>query len=59
MQNIKTNHYDIFLSNQKSSLINKLISKNKYSKKVFILVDSNTKKYCLNLFLEKHLNGIK
>tara|TARA_B100000963_G_scaffold361585_1_gene397897 strand:- start:3785 stop:4852 length:1068 start_codon:yes stop_codon:yes gene_type:complete len=58
MQNIKTNHYNIFLSNQNSSLINELISKNKYSK-VFILVDSNTKKYCLNLFLEKHLNGIK
>ena len=58
MRNIKTNHYDIFLSNQKSSLINKSIYKNKYSK-VFILVDSNTKKYCLNLFLEKHLNGIK
>ena len=57
MQNIKTNHYDIFLSNQKSSLINKLISKNKYSK-VFILVDSNTKKYCLDLFLDKHLSGI-
>ena len=58
MQKIKTNHYDIFFSNQKSSLINKFISKNKYSK-VFILVDSNTKKYCLNLFLEKHLNKIK
>ena len=55
MQKIKTNHYDIFLQSN-SSLINKLISKNKYSK-VFILVDSNTKKYCLNLFLKKHLMG--
>ena len=58
MRKIKTNHYDIFFSNQNSSLINKLILKNKYSK-VFILVDSNTNKYCLNLFLEKHLNDIK
>ena len=58
MRKIKTNHYDIFFSNQNSSLINKFISKNKYSK-VFILVDSNTNKYCLNLFLEKHLNEIK
>ena len=58
MRKIKTNHYDIFFSNQNSSLINKLILKNKYSK-VFILVDSNTNKYCLNLFLEKHLNEIK
>ena len=58
MLNIKTKNYDIFLTNQNSLLINKFISKNKYSK-VFILVDSNTKKYCLRLFLEKHLNGIK
>ncbi|MFL2611075.1 MAG: 3-dehydroquinate synthase [Flavobacteriaceae bacterium] len=58
MRKIKTNHYDIFFSNQNSSLINKLILKNKYSK-VFILVDSNTNKYCLNSFLEKHLNEIK
>ena len=58
MQMIKTNHYDIFFCNQNSSLINKFISKNKYSK-VFILVDSNTNKYCLNLFLEKHLNDVK
>ena len=57
MKKIKTNHYDIFISNQNSSLINKFISKNKYSK-VFILVDSNTNKYCLDLFLEKHLSGI-
>ena len=57
MKKIKTNHYDIFISNQNSSLINKFISKNKYSK-VFILVDSNTNKYCLDLFLEKHLIGI-
>ena len=54
---IKTNHYDIYLSNYDSSVIYKLISKNKYSK-VFILVDSNTKKYCLKLFLEKHLSEI-
>ena len=58
MQKIKTNHYDIFLSNQNSSLINELISINKYSK-VFILVDSNTKKCCLKLFLKKHLSEIK
>jgi len=58
MQMIKTNHYNIFFFSQNSSLINKFISKNKYSK-VFILVDSNTKKYCLNLFLEKHLNKVK
>ena len=57
MKKIKTNHYDIFISNQNSSLIKKFISKNKYSK-VFILVDSNTNKYCLDLFLEKHLSGI-
>ena len=57
MKKIKTNHYDIFISNQNSSLIIKFISKNKYSK-VFILVDSNTNKYCLDLFLEKHLSGI-
>ena len=57
MKKIKTNHYDIFISNQNSSVINKFISKNKYSK-VFILVDSNTNKYCLDLFLEKHLSGI-
>ena len=57
MKKIKTKHYDIFISNQNSSLINKFISKNKYSK-VFILVDSNTNKYCLDLFLEKHLSGI-
>ena len=57
MKKIKTNHYDIFISNQNSSLINKFISKNKYSK-VFILVDSNTNKYCLDLFLQKHLSGI-
>ena len=57
MKKIKTNHYDIFISNQNSSLINKFISKNKYSK-VFILVDSNTNKYCLDLFLKKHLSGI-
>ena len=57
MKKIKTKHYDIFLSNQNSSLINKFISKNKYSK-VFILVDTNTNKYCLDLFLEKHLSGI-
>ena len=57
MKKIKTNHYDIFISNQNSSLINKFISINKYSK-VFILVDSNTNKYCLDLFLEKHLSGI-
>jgi len=58
MRKIKTKHYDIFFSNQNSSLINKFISKNKYSK-VFILLDSNTNKYCLNLFLEKYLNEIK
>ena len=58
MQMIKTNHYDIFFCNQNSLLINKFISKNKYSK-VFILVDSNTNKYCLNLFLEKYLNNIQ
>ena len=58
MQKIKTNHYDIFLSNQNSSLINELISINKYSK-VFILVDSNTKKCCLKLFLKKHLSEMK
>ena len=58
MQKIKTNHYDIFLSNQNSSLINELISINKYSK-VFILVDSNTKKCCLKLFLKKHLSETK
>ena len=57
MKKIKTNHYDIFISNQNSSLINKFISKNKYSK-VFILVDSNTNKYCLDLFLEKHLSEV-
>ena len=57
MKKIKTNHYDIFISNQNSSLIKKFISKNKYSK-VFILVDSNTNKYCLDLFLKKHLSGI-
>ncbi len=58
MQKIKTNHYDIFISNQNSSLISELISKNKYSK-VFILVDSNTKNYCLELFLKKHFGKIK
>ena len=58
MQKIKTSHYDILLSNQNSSFINDIISKNKYSK-VFILVDSNTKKYCLKLFLKKHLSEIK
>ena len=58
MQKIKTSHYDIFLSNESTSLINRFISENKYSK-VFILVDANTKKYCLNLFLEKHLNETK
>ena len=58
MQKIKTNYYDIFFCNQNSSLINKFISKNKYNK-VFILVDSNTYKYCLSLFLEKYLNEIK
>ena len=57
MKKIKTNHYDIFISNQNSSLIKKFISKNKYSK-VFILVDSNTNKYCLDPFLKKHLSGI-
>ena len=57
MKKIKTNHYDIFFSNQNSSLIKKFISKIKYSK-VFILVDSNTNKYCLDLFLKKHLSGI-
>ena len=57
MKKIKTNHYDIFISNQNSSLIKKFISKNKYSK-VFILVDSNTNKYCLDLFLEKHLSEV-
>tara|TARA_B100000575_G_scaffold31955_1_gene21524 strand:+ start:10751 stop:11818 length:1068 start_codon:yes stop_codon:yes gene_type:complete len=58
MQKIKTNHYDIFISNQNSLLISELISRNKYSK-VFILVDSNTKKYCLKLFLKKHFLGKK
>ena len=57
MQKIKTNHYDIFISNQNSLLISELISRNKYSK-VFILVDLNTNKYCLDLFLKKHLSGI-
>ena len=58
MQKIKTSHYDILFSNQSSSFINDIIFKNKYSK-VFILVDSNTKKYCLKLFLKKHLSEIK
>ncbi len=58
MQKIKTSHYDILFSNQNSSFINDIIFKNKYSK-VFILVDSNTKKYCLKLFLKKHLREIK
>ena len=57
MKKIKTNHYDIFISSQNSSLIQKFIFKNKYSK-VFILVDSNTNKYCLDLFLEKHLSEV-
>jgi len=58
MQKIKTSHYDILFSNKNSSFINDLVFKNKYSK-VFILVDSNTKKYCLKLFLKKHLSQIK
>ena len=55
MQKIKASHYDILFSNQNSSFINDIIFKNKYSK-VFILVDSNTKKHCLKLFLKKHLS---
>ena len=52
MEFIKSNNYSIFFSDSGFKEFDNLIQLNKYSK-IFVHVDTNTKKYCLDIFIKK------
>ncbi|MBU87067.1 MAG: 3-dehydroquinate synthase, partial [Flavobacteriaceae bacterium] len=52
MDFIKSNNYSIFFSDSGFKEFDNLIQLNKYSK-IFVHVDTNTKKYCLDIFIKK------
>ena len=56
MDFIKSNNYSIFFSDLGYKRLKNLILLNKYSK-IFVHVDTNTKNYCLDIFIKK-TNGL-
>ncbi|MEZ4811016.1 MAG: 3-dehydroquinate synthase [Allomuricauda sp.] len=52
MESIKSHSYDVHLEELAEAALRQHIAKSQYSK-VFLLVDENTKKYCLSVFLGK------
>ena len=52
MKKITTNSYEIRFSNDGYDYLNSLLSKKSYSK-LFVIVDENTEKYCLEYFKSK------
>lgn len=60
MESIKSHSYEVHLEELAEAALRQHIAKSNYSK-VFILVDENTKKYCLPIFkkkLEKRVDAI-
>ncbi len=52
MKPVKANTYSIYFEEKEYSVLNNYL-KDKFYSSIFILVDSNTKKYCLPVFLSK------
>ena len=54
MKKINTNSYNICFGEDGYGYLKKIIEKNSYSK-IFVIVDENTRKFCLDFFIKKSL----
>lgn len=50
---IRSSSYEIFIGNDTFIQLEKFLSKNQLNRKLFVLVDENTKKHCLSLIAER------
>lgn len=57
MESVKAQSYDVHIDELAQAALNQHIAKNDYSK-IFVLVDTNTKKYCLPAFEKKFEESI-